>query len=81
MTTAPVLELLDGQETTQLEVHTDASAKAMGAVLLQKRIDSSSWHPVAYFSRKLSSAQQNYSTTDREMLAIVESLKNWRHYL
>ena len=57
VTTAPVLEILDGQESTQLEVHTDASAKAIGAVLLQKRIDSSSWHPEAYFSRKLTSAQ------------------------
>lgn len=39
-----------------LEVHTDASAKAIGAVLLQKRVGDASFHPVEFFSRKLSSA-------------------------
>ena len=53
----------------------------MGAVLFQKTPGSSSFHPVAFFSRKLNQAQQGYSATDREMLAIVESLTHWRHYL
>ena len=42
---------------------------------------SRSLHPVAFFSRKLNQAQQNYSATDREMLAIVEALRFWRHLL
>ena len=37
--------------------------------------------PCAYFSRKCLSAAQNYDTYDRELLAIVESLRHWRHYL
>ena len=68
-------------ENTVTEVHTDASALAIGAVLLQKTSGSGCFRPVAYFSRKLNAAQQNYSATDREMLAIVETLKHWRHYL
>jgi hypothetical protein len=38
-------------------------------------------HPVAYLSRLLIPAQQNYSTTERELLAVVEALKQWRSYL
>ena len=53
----------------------------MGAVLLQKRALDTAFHPVEFFSRKFTSAQQAYSATDREMLAIVESLGFWRGYL
>lgn len=38
------------------------------------------WQPVAYYSKKFSKVQANYDTGDREMLAIVECMKHWRHY-
>ena len=62
-------------------MHTDASQYAMGAALLQRMPGDRSLHPVAFFSHKLNQAQQNYSATDREMLAIVEALIFWRHLL
>jgi len=37
--------------------------------------------PVNFYSRKCSSAAQNYDIYDRELLAIVETLTHWRHYL
>jgi hypothetical protein len=37
--------------------------------------------PVNLYSRKCSSAKQNYNTNDWELLAIVETRKLWRHYL
>ena len=37
--------------------------------------------PVNCYSKKCSSAKQNYDTYDRELLAIVETLTQWRHYL
>ena len=36
---------------------------------------------VAYFSKKLTGAQHNYPTHDRELLAIVVALKKWHHYV
>ena len=36
---------------------------------------------MAYFSKKLTGAQRNYPTHDRELLAIVVALKKWRHYI
>jgi ribonuclease HI len=49
----------------------------MGAVL-QQRVQNP-WQPLAFFSRKLSPAQQKYSAYDRELLAIYEALKHFRH--
>lgn len=56
-------------------LHTDASAFALGAVLVQNE------HPVAYASRTLSSSERNYSATERECLAVVWAIKEYRHLL
>ena len=53
----------------------------MGAALLQRLPGEKSLHPVAFFSRKLNQAEQNYSATDREMLAIMKVLRFWRNLL
>jgi len=37
--------------------------------------------PVLFYSRKLLPAERNYSTPDKELLAIVQTLKKYRHYL
>jgi RNase H-like domain found in reverse transcriptase/Integrase zinc binding domain len=57
------------------EIHTDASKYQLRAVILQ---DSK---PIAFDSHKLSKAQLNYMTTERELLAIVETLKEFRNIL
>ncbi len=41
----------------------------------------SSWHPVEFYSKRLSSSERNYSATDREFVAIRLSLERWRHFL
>ena len=53
---APILEIFDDSHDTQHEVHIDTSAKALGAVILQKYAMEASFHPVPYFSRKLNHA-------------------------
>ena len=58
---------------------TDASDFAMGAVLSQVWDDGE--HPVAYKSRKMNAAEQNYPTHERELLAVIHALRTWRHYL
>ena len=56
-------------------IHTDASATQLGAVISQHD------RPLAFYSRKLNTAQKCYTTTERELLAIVEMLKEFRNIL
>jgi hypothetical protein len=54
----------------------DASGFAMGVVLLQKKEDGKK-HPIAYYSKTLSAAEQNYDVYDLELLAIVNAMDHW----
>ena len=66
---APVLRSPD--ETKPYEVVTDASDYGLGAVLLQEG------RPIAFESRKLNSAELNYTVTEKEMLAVIHALRVW----
>lgn len=56
-------------------IHTDASHFQLGAVISQNN------KPIAFYSRKLNPAQTRYTTTERELLSIVETLKEFRNIL
>ena len=56
-------------------VHTDASDTQLGAVISQEK------KPIAFYSRKLNDAQKRYTTTEQELLSIVETLKEFRNIL
>ena len=61
-------------------VHLDASAYAVGATISQYEADMN-LRLITCMSRKMNYAQNNYSTHERELLALVLCLKQWRHYL
>lgn len=63
----------------QLSLLVDASNIAIGAVLQTQSAKDP--RPLAFFSRKLSTTEQNYSTYDRELLAIYSAVKHFRHTL
>ncbi|KAJ1088154.1 hypothetical protein NDU88_001313 [Pleurodeles waltl] len=77
--TAPVLTHPDADRPFIVEA--DASDVAIGAVLSQRNKDTGQLHPVAYMSRKLNEAEQNYVIAEKELLAIRDAFKEWRHHL
>jgi len=64
----------------QLVVETDASDYALAAILSIMTKDNEI-HPVAFHSRTFSAPELNYNIHDKELLAIFEAFKIWRHYL
>jgi predicted aspartyl protease len=74
----PVLRMPNQDLPFQIEA--DASKYASGAVLTQ--MDSEGVrHPVAYLSKTFAPAEKNYEIYDRELLAIMRALREWRHYI
>jgi hypothetical protein len=59
----------------KFEVYTDSSKFQLGAVITQNN------RPLAFFCRKLNKAQQKYSVTKQEVLAVVETLKEFKGML
>ena len=57
------------------EIHTDAPKLQLGAVISQK------CKPITFYSQKMNSAQQNYTTTEKELLSVVVTLKEFRNIL
>ncbi|GKC15183.1 putative nucleotidyltransferase, ribonuclease H [Tanacetum coccineum] len=71
--TAPILALPEGPD--DFVVYCDASLKGYGAVLMQRD------KVIAYASRQLKTHEENYTTHDLELGAVVFALRLWRHYL
>ncbi|CAH8613718.1 unnamed protein product [Schistosoma haematobium] len=76
---ATMLQHLNTDPTTLLILCTDASQKAVGAVL-QQRVNNTIT-PIAFFSKRLSPAQERYSTFGRELLAMYLAVKHFNFLL
>ncbi|GJV89596.1 putative reverse transcriptase domain-containing protein [Tanacetum coccineum] len=70
---APILALPEGND--DFVIYCDASLQGLGAVLMQRE------KVIAYASRQLKPREENYTTHDLELGAVVFALKIWRHYL
>ena len=73
----PVLSLPKREGNFRVEM--DASGHAIEGVLSQEQ--NGKWKPIAFLSRTMQPAEQNYEIYDKELLAIVEALAKWRQYL
>lgn len=74
---APILVFPDF--SLDFSIECDASKHSLGAVLIQER--NGFPHPICFASRRLTSAERNYSTTERELLCIVWAAKYFRNYI
>jgi len=79
VTTAPVL--MSSRDSEPFRIEADSSDFATKAVLSQQSATNGKWHPVAFYSKSLSSVERNYEIHNKEMLAIICALEEWRHFL
>ena len=63
-----------------MRMEVDISDYAMGEVLSMKCEDGR-WRPVAYLLKLLNETERNYEIHNKEMLAVIRGLENWRHLL
>lgn len=77
LTTAPILASPDFSK--RFFVAADASNYGVGGVLFQE--ENGFEHPIAYCSKSLNKCQKNYTTTEKELLAIVFSIDKFRPYI
>jgi len=75
------LVLVSPQKSVPFQIEVDSSDFTTGAVLSQQSPTDGKWHPVAFYSKFLSSVERNYEIHDKEMLAIICVLEEWRHFL
>ena len=74
---APLLGYFD--PTKRLIIETDASDHTTVAMISQEV--EGGLQPLGFMSKKMTSAEQNYTITEKEMLAIIQAVKDWRKYL
>ena len=67
--------------TQKICIEFDTSGFAVLAVISQLEPGTDWWHPIAYWSRKMTPAKRNYGMGEAEILAIVGAYKQWRHYV
>jgi hypothetical protein len=79
VTSAPVLDLPNDDLPFRLEA--DISGIATSAVLSQQQVNDNAWHPITFLSKALNPVERNYEIYDTQMLAIIQVLEEWRHYL
>ena len=78
-TTALVLRIPNDKDPFKLSTNT--SDFAIGAVLSQKNMQTKLWHLVVFFSKSLDIHKRNYEIYDKELLAVIWGLEEYRHHL
>jgi RNase H-like domain found in reverse transcriptase len=79
ITLTPIMTSPDNSRPFRIEAN--SSDFATGAVLSQQSPDDEKGHLVAFLSKFLSAVKRNYEIHDKEMLAIICAMEEWRHFL
>ncbi len=77
--TASLLRHFDSDRKIKLK--TNASRFAISRIISQMNETFEQWHSIAYWFRKMTSAERNYDANESEMLTMMKACKQWRHYV
>jgi len=75
------LVLVSPQKLDPFWIEADSLDFATGTVLSQQSMTDGKWHPIAFYSKSLSSMERNYKIHNKEILPIICVLEEWRHFL
>jgi len=78
MAVTTALILVSPQDSEPFYIEANSSDFASGAILSQQLPGEEKWHPVAFYSKSLSPVEWIH---DKEILAIIRALEEWRHFL
>jgi len=81
MAVTTALILVSPQDSEPFRIEANSLDFASRAVLSQQLSREEKWHLVAFYSKSLSLVEWNYKIHDKEMLAIIHTLEEWRHFL
>jgi len=81
MAVTTALVLVSPQDSEPFCIEADSSDFASRVVLSQQLPREDKWHPVAFYSKSLSPVEWNYEIHNKEMLTIIHTLNEWRHFL
>jgi len=81
MAVTTALILASPQDSEPFHIKADSSDFASGAILSQQLLGEEKWHLVAFYRKSLSPVERNYEIHNKEMLAIIWALEEWRHFL
>ena len=79
VTTTPVL--VSPQDSEPFRIKADSSDFTSRAILSQQLPGEEKWHLVAFYSKSLSPVERNYEIHNKEILTIIHTLEEWRHFL
>jgi len=78
MAMTSTLVLVSPHDSELFQIKVDSLDYATNTVLFQQSTKDCKWHPVAFYSKSLSPVEQNYKIHNKEMLAIIYTLEEWR---
>jgi len=81
MAVTTALILASPQDSELFHIEADSPDFASRAILSQQLPGEEKWYPVAFYSKSLSPVERNYEIHNKEMLAIIRALEEWRHFL
>jgi len=75
------LILASPQDLKPFRIKANSSDFASETILSQQLSREEKWYSLAFYSKSLSLVEQNYEIHNKEMLAIIHALEEWRHFL
>jgi hypothetical protein len=72
--------LISPTDSNLFQIKANSSDFTTGAVLSQYSREDNKWHPVTFLSKSLNAMECNYEIHDKEMLAIIQALEEWRYF-